>query len=263
MTRPVLALLTDFGEQDHYVAAMKAVALRICPDATLLDISHQIPPQDVLSGALELRAVAPYLPSDCVVLGVVDPGVGSRRRGVAIEAGGLRFVGPDNGLFSLVLKEAPAVRSVEIVNPAFVLDAISATFEGRDRFAPAAAWLAKGTDLGSLGPTALGLVSIEEPTVTVTDAGVDGIVMRIDRFGNLVTNIEAVHVLTMRAPCVCAADVLIPSLSRTYADVQQGALCALFGSTGRLEVSLRGGDAAARLGLTRGARVSVRPRDGA
>src|SRR6187399_445252 len=103
MARPVIALLSDFGLRDHYVAAMKAVILGICPDATLFDISHEIPPQDILSGALELEAIVPYLPAGTIVLAVVDPGVGSGRRGVAIEAGGLRFVGPDNGLFTLAL----------------------------------------------------------------------------------------------------------------------------------------------------------------
>src|SRR3954471_5976858 len=115
MARPVIALLTDFGLCDHYVAAMKGVVLGLCPEATFVDISHDIAPQDILGGALELEAVAPYLPRDTVVVGVVDPGVGSARRGVAIQTDGLRFVGPDNGLFSLALN-GRATEAVELTN---------------------------------------------------------------------------------------------------------------------------------------------------
>ncbi|MFN7981048.1 MAG: SAM-dependent chlorinase/fluorinase [Vicinamibacterales bacterium] len=155
MARPVIALLTDFGLSDHYVAAMKGGMLGICPDATLLDITHDIPPQDILSGALELESVGPYLPPSTIVVGVVDPGVGSLRRAVAFDTrDGLRCVGPDNGLFSLLAEVSGVGTAVEITNPAYMRVPLSKTFEGRDRFAPAAAWLARGVELLALGPMA-------------------------------------------------------------------------------------------------------------
>src|SRR5262249_55098128 len=144
MARPILALLTDFGLRDHYVGAMKAVILGICPEASIVDITHEIPPQDILSGALELEAVVPYLPVGTVVVAVVAPGVGSARRAVAMESSGLRLVGPDNGLIELAIRGRSGVSVVEIANRAYMRHPVSRTFEGRDRFAPAAAWLASG-----------------------------------------------------------------------------------------------------------------------
>ena len=149
--RPIIALLTDFGTRDHYVGAMRGVVLGICPDATLADITHGIQPQDVLGGALELAAAFKYFPQGTVFLCVVDPGVGSARRGIAAEAGGCKFVAPDNGLLTMVFKEAAPKRVVELTERRYARPDVSRTFEGRDRFAPAAAWLAKGIDLTALG----------------------------------------------------------------------------------------------------------------
>ena len=263
MPRPVIALLTDFGLRDHYVAAMKGVMLGICPEATFLDITHEIAPQDVLGGALELEAVVPYLPPGTVVVGVVDPGVGSSRRGIALEAGALRFVGPDNGLFSLAVARTPA-RAVEITNHAFMRDLVSRTFEGRDRFAPAAARLAGGAQVRECGPAASDLVVLTMPTPVVTAEGIDGVVLRADRFGNLITNIrrDDLSVVGLGAS-VTVADATIDALSVTYADAPHGALCALVGSTERLEIAVNGGSAAVSLGVSRGAAVQVRRRSDA
>ena len=262
--RPVIALLTDFGLRDHYVAAMKGVMLGICPDATFLDVTHEITPQDVLEGALELEAVARYLPPGTVVVGVVDPGVGSLRRGIAIEAGGLRFVGPDNGLFSLAVGPRTPDLAVEITNGAFMRDSISRTFEGRDRFAPVAAWLARGAHVSECGPVASDLVALTVPRAVVTPERIDGVVLREDRFGNLMTNIrrDDLSVVGLQAS-VRVADTTITALSATYADVAHGALCALVGSTDRLEIATNGGSATAILGVARGAAVHVLRRSGA
>src|ERR1700737_1832282 len=154
MPRPVIALLTDFGSRDHYVGTMKAVVLGICPDVTLVDILHEIPPHDVLTGALELAASYKYFPSGTIFLAVVDPGVGSARRGIAAEAAEYRFVAPDNGVLTAVFKEAPPKRIVELTERRYARPTVSRTFEGRDRFAPAAAWIAKGVDLSTLGRSA-------------------------------------------------------------------------------------------------------------
>ncbi len=256
MARPIIALLTDFGSSDHYVAAMKGVMLGICPDATFVDITHDVPPQDILAGALEIEAVAPYLPPGTVVLGVVDPGVGSARRGIALETRALRFVGPDNGLFSLA---GPSERVVELREPTFARQTVSATFEGRDRFAPAAAWIASGADLSQLGPIVRDPVELKVARPIVCEGRVDGVVLRVDRFGNLVTNIGREAVGTLAPPLTIVLDgVTIERLSSTYAETPFGALCALVGSTDRLEIAVNGGSAAAALGMSRGARVQVR-----
>ena len=243
---------------------MKGVMLGICPDATFLDITHEIAPQDVLEGALELEAVAGYLPPGTVVVGVVDPGVGSLRRGIAIEAGGLRFVGPDNGLFSLAVGPRAPDIAVEIANGAFTRDSISRTFEGRDRFAPVAAWLARGTNIVECGPIASDLVALTMTWAVVTPDRIDGVVLRADRFGNLITNIRRDELSVVGLPVsVRVAEIIIDALSAAYADVPRGALCALVGSTDRLEIAFNGGSAAAILGVARGAAVQVLRRSGA
>src|SRR5438093_8402172 len=163
MSRPVIALLTDFGTRDHYAGTMKGVALGICPDATLVDISHDLPPHDVLAAALELGASYKYFPLGTIFLVVVDPGVGSARRGIAAEAGDYKFVAPDNGVLSLALDEHAPKRVVELTERKYARPTVSRTFEGRDRFAPAAAWLAKGIELAALGRSAGAIQKLEIP----------------------------------------------------------------------------------------------------
>src|SRR5918993_264235 len=149
--RPVAALLSDFGTRDHYAGTMKAVVLSVCPDATLIDIGHDIAPHDVLGGALELAACYRFFPKGTVFLAVVDPGVGSSRRGLAADTGDYRFVAPDNGVLTSVFHETPPKKVVELTERKFARPTVSRTFEGRDRFAPAAAWLAKGPHLEAFG----------------------------------------------------------------------------------------------------------------
>src|SRR5881397_3007419 len=190
MARPVIALLTDFGSRDHYAGAMKGVALAICPDLTLVDITHDLPPHDVLGGALELAACYRYFPAGTIFLVVVDPGVGSTRRGIAAEAGDYKFVAPDNGVLTVVFDETPPKRIVELTERRYARPTVSRTFEGRDRFAPAAAWLAKGVELSALGRPAGPLHHLELPHAKVGSDEIVGEVLRVDRFGNLITNID-------------------------------------------------------------------------
>jgi S-adenosylmethionine hydrolase len=259
MARPVIALLTDFGTRDHYAGAMKGVALSICPDATLVDISHDLPPHDVLAGALELAAAYRYFPAGTIFVVVVDPGVGSARRGIAADSGDYKFVAPDNGVLTIVLDEHPAKRVVELTERKYARPTVSRTFEGRDRFAPAAAWLAKGIDLSAFGRAAGPLVRLDVPQPRITGDRIDGQVVRVDRFGNLVTNIDrkSFDKLAGAAIDIHVAARQIPRVVSTYADVAPGEICALFGSTGHLEIAANGASAAADLHLDRGAEVHV------
>lgn len=260
MSRPIVALLSDFGTRDHYVGTMKAVVLSVCPDATLVDIGHEIPPHDVVAGALELAACYRYFPTGTVFLVVVDPGVGSSRRGIAAESNEHRFVAPDNGVLSAVFLETPPKRVVELTERKYARPTVSRTFEGRDRFAPAAGWLAKGVGLTSFGRPITDYHVLDIPLPAIDAAGVTGDVVRVDRFGNLITNIDrkTFDRVSAEGPVVVRAGLEdVSRVVNTYAEAAPGAVCALFGSTSHLEIAVNGGSASERLGLGRGAKVTV------
>ena len=189
MSPRIITLLTDFGTEDYFVGAMKGVILTRNPAAVIVDITHSIPPQDVRAGAFTLSAVYDSFPAGSIHLAVVDPGVGSNRRPVIIEAAGHLFVGPDNGLFSMVLDRAPGAKVRHVTNTAYLLPDPSSTFHGRDIFAPVAAALAQGVCPGELGPVIqdpvrFGFVECE----SLMDGTMVGRVIHIDHFGNCVTN---------------------------------------------------------------------------
>jgi len=258
--RPVIALLTDFGSQDHYAGTMKGVILGICPDATLVDITHDIPPHDVMAGALELAAAYRYFPAGTIFVAVVDPGVGSARRGVAADTGDYRFVAPDNGVLTQVLRESPAKKIVELTERRYARPTVSRTFEGRDRFAPAAGWLAKGTLLPALGRPVADIQKLDIPLPESDADTVRGVIVRVDRFGNLVTNIDRKSVERLgqgSAITIDAAGQRIERLVATYAELSPTGVGALFGGTDHLELAAPSSSAADRLGLTRGAVVTV------
>jgi len=262
MPRPVIALLTDFGTRDHYAGAMKGVALGICPDLTLVDISHDVPPHDVLAGALELAACFRYFPAGTIFLVVVDPGVGSSRRGVAADAGEYKFVAPDNGVLTMALEEAPARKIVELTERRYARPTVSRTFEGRDRFAPAAAWLAKGIELSALGRPAGSIHRLEVPRPAIAPDRLSGEVLRVDRFGNLITNVDRKIFDTLAQGGALEVRVGAHVVSRvvsTYADADAGAgeVCALFGGSDHLEIAANGSSAASQLGVGRGAPVHI------
>lgn len=261
MARPIVALLTDFGSRDHYAGTMKAVVLGLCPDATLVDISHEVPPHDVLTASLELAASYKYFPATTIFLVVVDPGVGSARRGIAADTGDYRFVAPDNGVLTAVFKESPARRIVELTERRYARPTVSKTFEGRDRFAPAAGWLAKGVDLSALGRPAGEIQQLAIPSPQVIEDVLRGEVLRVDRFGNLITNIDRklfdkfAHANGIE---IAAANHRIGRVIATYAEAAADEVCALFGSTDHLEIAMNAGSAADRLNLSRGAPVTIR-----
>ena len=258
---PPIALLTDFGTRDHYLGTMKGVMLGIAPEATLVDITHEVAPQDVLGGALQLAASYRYFPRDTVFLAVIDPGVGSARRAIAAEAGGFRFVAPDNGLLTLVFNEAPPTRIVELREPRYQRPEVSRTFEGRDRFAPAAAWLATGVDLAALGPIVSEYLRLDVPEPAVESERVRGVVLAVDGFGNLVTNVPRALVNRFGDATFTVGGTPVPRLVSTYAEMPPGEVCALIGSSNYLEFAVNSASAAARLGLSRGTLVEVRPFD--
>lgn len=264
MARPVVAFLSDFGIRDHYVAAMKAVVLGICPDVSLVDVTHEIEPHDIDAAAMELAACWRYFPPGTIFVVVVDPGVGSARRAIAAEVGDYRFLAPDNGVLTMVFAEAAPRRVVELSARRYARPTVSRTFEGRDRFAPAAGWLAKGAELSALGRSISDWHELPVPRPSVDDDAVRGEVRRIDRFGNLVTNIERrvfeklVHPdLPEGSLRIVAGSHNIGRLVGTYAEAVPGEPCALFGSTDHLEIAINGASAARALGLSRGAPVVV------
>jgi S-adenosylmethionine hydrolase len=256
---PVVALLTDFGLRDHYVGVMKGVILRICPSAVVVDITHDIAPQDVTGGAFELAAAFRYFPEGTVFVVVVDPGVGSERLAIAADAGGYRFVGPDNGVFSLVFREHRPAHVVELRERRFALPDISRTFEGRDRFAPAAAWLAQGTSITEFGPAVIEWTRLAVPEPVGTGTAIDGEVIKVDRFGNLITNITRRDVgrLQTAAPRVTVEGRTLHGLVEAYANRAPGTICALYGSAGFLEIASASGSASELLQAGRGTPVRV------
>jgi S-adenosyl-L-methionine hydrolase (adenosine-forming) len=261
VARPTVALLTDFGTRDHYAGTLKGVVLTVCPDAGLVDISHDIPAHDVMAGALELAACYRYFPHGTIFLVVVDPGVGSSRRGIAADIGDYKFVAPDNGVLSAVFLESPPKKVVELTERKYALPTVSRTFEGRDRFAPAAGFLAKGVALVALGKSIANFHSLELPRPAVTATEITGEVVRVDRFGNLITNIDRktfAHFAATGAIAVEVGGSAVPRIVATYAEAPAGELCALFGSTDHLEVAINAGDAAATLRLGHGAVARVR-----
>src|SRR2546427_13259267 len=259
MSRAVIALLTDFGTRDHYAGTMKGVALGICPDVTFVDITHDIPAHDVLAGALELAASYKFFPPGTIFLVVVDPGVGSSRRGIAADAGDHKFVAPDNGVLTAVLDEHAPRRVVELSERRYARPTVSRTFEGRDRFAPAAAWLAKGIELTALGRPAGAIQRLDLPQPEVDTDHISGQVLRVDRFGNLITNIDrkTFDKLAGASLEIRVGSHQIAKVVSTYADAALGEVVALFGSTDHLEIAANGASAASALDLGRAAPVHV------
>jgi len=272
----ILTLLTDFGTEDEYVGVMKGVILSIAPDVRLVDLSHQIPPQDVRRAAFLLMNAVPYFPPNTVHLAVVDPGVGTERRPVAVRTPAGTFVGPDNGLFSWVLERVPEWTAVEIREPAYQLPLASSTFHGRDIFAPVAAYLAAGVPLATLGPRVEDPVWLPPPRLQIGDSAAEGEVLDADRFGSrgdssgyLERRGDALvlapafgprgdwRLFSARAAGVVVGNVKLRGIRQTYGEAAVGELLALVGSSGFLEIAVRQGSAAAALGAVPGTPVTL------
>ncbi|MFN8634808.1 MAG: SAM-dependent chlorinase/fluorinase [Chloroflexota bacterium] len=260
MTRPIF-FLTDFGLQDTYVGIVKAVMLGITPEAQIVDLTHEIPPQDVRAGAYALMTAAPYLPTDAVVLAVVDPGVGTARRPIAVQASGRIYVGPDNGLLSWAVDGLLSVYVLD--RPAFWLPNVSSTFHGRDLFGPAAAHLARGVSLAEVGTRAASMQTIPFPAAhrVLDDEGqvvrAEAEVIHVDRYGNLIVSLTAADLPP--EPVVEVAGRRIVGLAAHFQDRPDAddELLALIGSAGLLEITVPNGSAAAELAVGVGARVII------
>jgi S-adenosylmethionine hydrolase len=283
---PLVTLTTDFGLADGYVGTMKGVILSIVPNARLVDLTHEVTPQDVRRAAFVLYSAYPFFPPHTVHLAVVDPGVGSPRRPIALRTPTGTFVGPDNGIFTYVLAREPVEELVELSRPRFRLPEVSHTFHGRDVFAPAAAHLAAGIPLTALGPSISNPVTFPLPHLEIGPDTIVGEVLHADRFGNAITSIGrltwageelALEPAFQDARCkkqeagstgpthfrasaavVVVAGQEIAGIRRTYTEVAPGEVLALVGSHGHLEIAVREGNAAARLGLRGGERVTLR-----
>ncbi|MDY7078889.1 MAG: SAM-dependent chlorinase/fluorinase [Chloroflexota bacterium] len=275
---PLVTLLTDFGAADGYVGAMKGVILGIFPDARLVDISHEIAPQNLRQAAYVLYTAYPFFPSHTVHLVVVDPGVGSARRPIALRTPAGLFVGPDNGVFSYVMACEPVQTIVELADPRYRLSQTSYTFHGRDVFAPAAAHLAAGVPITALGPPVSDPVTFSSPRLEVASGGITGEVLYTDHFGNLITSIGRlvwcgdelalgpafqgvggggqVQFKADEATVVVGGRE-IAGVRPTYAGVEPGEILALVGSRGHLEIAVREGNAARQLGLCPGEAVRL------
>jgi S-adenosylmethionine hydrolase len=253
---PVVTLLSDFGTADGFAAAMKGVILGIAPDVQLVEATHDIAPGDVEAAAWTLSQYWDRFAPGTVHLAVVDPGVGGARKAIAVAADDRYIVAPDNGLVTRVLQAATVWRCVGIKDPAYRLPQPSSTFHGRDIFAPAAAHLACGLALEKLGPPIeeLYLLPIEPPLRR--DVVIEGRVVHIDRFGNLITDIPGEWVdASWRFE---AAGRELGQLRRTYSDVREGEVAVVIGSAGTVEVAVRDGSAAKKLGVVRGDPVKAR-----
>jgi S-adenosylmethionine hydrolase len=256
----IVTLTTDFGLRDAYVAEMKGVMLGIAERArralAFVDLTHDVERHDITEAALALEAAAPFFPAGTVHLAVVDPGVGTDRRGLVVAAGDHVFVGPDNGLFTPFL-DGDGWRAFELADARYRLPEVSRTFHGRDVFAPAAAHVATGLEPARLGPPVGDPVRLAWPEVHAVVGAVAGAVVHADRFGNLITSIHARTLPPLDGDLVIRVGGHEVPLVGTYADVPVGRPGALIGSAGRLEIAVREGSAATLLGARRGTAVVV------
>lgn len=258
-----ITLITDFGEADHYVACMKGVILQRAPTAQIVDVTHAIQPHDIVHGAFVLRQVFEHFPPGTIHVAVVDPGVGSTRRILAARYSRQIILAPDNGMMSFVHRDFVMEELRSVQNTHLFRGEVSTTFHGRDIFAPVAGNLWQGMTLDKVGPSVreLELLNIERPHV-LEQGGVEGQVMYVDHFGNVISNISGDDLAGVKAPLerlfVHVGPLRVGHLHATYAEVPPGEIVALIGSTGMLEIAINQGNAASHLRASPGTIVVVR-----
>jgi S-adenosylmethionine hydrolase len=260
MRKPIITLLTDFGSKDHYVASMKGVILDINPRCTLVDITHEIRPHDTEEGAFILANAYSYFPKGTIHLSIVDPGVGGTRRPILLATQNYFFVGPDNGLFTLVAQREKVKQVVVLTQQKYFLPKVSMTFHGRDIFAPVAAHLSLGIKPNAFGYEINSLEKIEFQKPIIKGGKLLGEIFHVDTFGNLVSNIDEekfFQFIKGRSFVIRAGRKTIHRLKKGYWEGKRGEPIALLGSGGFLEISVREGNAQKRLKVNRGDRVVV------
>ena len=267
MPAPIVTFLSDFGLQDWFVGVVHGVINEIAPEAHVVDLNHLIPPGNVVRGAFILEAASPDFPHGTVHLAVVDPGVGTTRRALAVEAHGQYFVGPDNGLLEWALA-ADNARVHALTQTRWFRHPLSRTFHGRDVFAPVAAHLSRGVPLREFGPEVSDPMRLAQAHPRHEGNTLTGRVVFIDRFGNALTNLtlQALHKafgrdIPSERMSVTVLDRMVTGLARSYGDAPVGTMLAIVGSSGRLEIAQVGGNAAARVGIGEGDPVVVRTLD--
>ncbi len=262
----IVALLTDYGTRDQYAGSLRGAVLAACPEAQVVDLTHDVEPHAVREAAFLLRATVGVFPAGVAFVAVVDPGVGTTRRGVAIKAGGYIFVGPDNGIFSLILADHPEAEVREITNAGLFRASVSSTFHGRDIFGPVAGALVRGTPFEEVGRKIDDAFTFEFPQPKLTGGGlIEGEVIYIDTYGNLVTSIGGSPWGTfingaggdLTEMVVEINRVIVPVVS-TFADVPEEDACAYLGSAGRIEVAVNLGSAAKRFEAVLGTPVKLK-----
>jgi hypothetical protein len=260
LSDPIITLTTDFGTNDYLVGAMKGVILNINPAARIVDINHHVAPFDILDGALAIASAYKYFPPRTIHVVIVDPGVGTERRPLLVSGEKQYFVAPDNGVLSMIFeRESCVVRHVTAEH--YFLNPISPTFHGRDVFAPTAAWLAKAWQTEAFGEEITDYVRFSMPKAKPAGQAIKGVVLRVDAFGNLMTNLTTEDV---PAAMVASGDIKLAvngkevrKIARTFGDGIPGEPIAVFGSVGYLEIAVNRGNAARALGVNRGAEVSL------
>ncbi len=260
MRNPIITLLTDFGTKDHYVASMKGVILNINPQCLLIDIAHQVNPHDIEEGAFILASTYSYFPKGTIHLSVVDPGVGGIRKPILLVTKDYFFVGPDNGLFTLVARREKVKQVVVLTKKKYFLSKVSSTFHGRDIFAPVAAHLSLGIKPNAFGYETNSLKEIGFQKPVVKEGKLLGEILHIDAFGNLISNIDErklFRFIQSRPFVIRAGRKVISGLKTGYLEGKKGEPIALLGSGGFLEVSVREGNAQKTLKLKRGDPIQI------
>lgn len=260
-TPAIVTMTTDFGIQGHYVGAMKGALLSVNPYVQIVDINHEVTSHDLLHGAFTLQCAYSYYPSQTVHLVVVDPGVGSERRGLILISENYFFVAPDNGVLSLVARQEKIIKSISIESDRYFRRPVSSTFHGRDIFAPVAGWLARGVDADEFGPRVDDIVHLNLPPVRPLEAGLEGEVLHIDKFGNIITNLrpeQMAGALEGRQVRFVLNGREVKQVVESYAEAGQDEIVALVGSSQYYEIAAREKSAAVLLGAKRGMKVELR-----
>jgi hypothetical protein len=261
LARPIITLTTDYGTGDHFVGVMKGVVLSINPEVNIVDITHSVLAHDILDGALTIGQAYKYFPPRTIHVVVVDPGVGTPRRPILVASDQHYFVAPDNGVLSSIYDQTEALYGWHITSEHYFRNPVSSTFHGRDIFAPVAAWLSKSWQTSSFGDPVSDFVRFSMPKPKADGNTVRGAILRVDNFGNLLTNVTPVDVPALVAPdgkfTIRVGNGQINKIVATFAQGTPGELVGVIGSSGYLEISVNKGNAAHSLGAARGNEVTI------